>query len=156
MNKPANSTNASPRHQSNAELAEGIGNISTESGGVLDVYIVDNARGADLSIASLLGDDKAAAILQAVVQTMDLIRRAPRGKPILCVSCPKPITRISPSTVFGVAMASISNPSASIGFCFCAGCGSDSNTLMTKATSAFSRLWPKSRAIQVTHDGGHA
>jgi len=139
------------------EWREGIGQIQGESGGLLDVTIIDKVTGSALLAAAALGDREASALLQAVAQAAKRIQQAPRQAPALCVCCPRPVKRITAGTVFGVAVAASPDPTGAVAFVFCEQCGDDRASLLNKAAVGLRRIWPDIRPIDITHqDGGRA
>ncbi len=139
-----------------SEWRKGVQQVHDESGGVLDITIVDAVTAAALLIAASLGDTEASAILYAVAQSARDVRQAPRRLPALCVCCPRAVKRISANTVFGVAAASAPKPTGGIGFVFCEKCSKDRASLVAKAVDGLRHIWPSLRSIKITHDGGRA
>ena len=140
-----------------AAWRDGVQSVNDESGGLLDVSIVDARSGIELIAEAVLGDREAAGLLQAVRQAAQRVRQAPRRKPTLCICCPRAVKRIGPETVFGIATPATPNPTGAIGFVFCAKCAADRGTLVAKAAEGLKRIWPGLRCVQVTHgEGGHA
>jgi hypothetical protein len=139
------------------EWRTGIRQVHDESGGVLDVTIVDSVTGAALLVAASFGDTEASAILYAVAQSATHVRQAPQRLPVLCICCPRPVKRVSTNTVFGVVAAAAPKPTGAIGFVFCEKCSNDRASLVAKATDGLRRLWPDLRSIEITHrNGGRA
>ena len=132
----------------------GVQRVHDESGGLLDVDIIDAAAGVALLTAAALGDCGAAALLQSVTQAAARIKHAPRRKPALCMCCPRAIKRITSRTVFGIATPSIATPTGAIGFVFCDHCAADAATLPAKAAEGLRRIWPDLRPVVVTHSTG--
>ncbi len=83
---------------------DGVQAVNDEAAGLLDVNIVDASAGVDLLVDAMRGDPEAAALLQAIRQAADRVRKAPRRQPALCICCPRSVKRIRPSTVFGIAV----------------------------------------------------
>jgi hypothetical protein len=136
---------------------DGIERLHAEAGGVLDVTIIDAALGIELLAATILGDRRAAALLQAVVHSGAQVGQAPKHSPALCVCCPRPVRWINSATIFGVVVASTAAPTQAVGFVFCDHCGADRGSLAAKVTEALKGVWPDLRPIVITDPaGGHA
>lgn len=133
---------------------DGIHAVATEAAGVLDVSIIDSLTQADLVVDAFLGNPKAAALLRAVREAADHVRQAPRRTPALCVCCPRPVKRVRPSTVFGVALPAIPKPGRALGFVFCERCAAEPITLAAKAAEGLRRIWPDLRPITITDPAG--
>jgi hypothetical protein len=142
---------------SNSAWLTGIHAVSSEAAGLLDVNIVDASAGVDLLVDAMRGDHEAAALLQAIRQPADRVRKAPRLQPALCICCPRSVKRIRPGTVFGIAVPATPNPTGAIGFVFCDRCAADRSTLAARAADGLRRIWPDLRPITITDPiGGRA
>jgi hypothetical protein len=154
-----NTTRASTRHAtiSNAEWLEGVSTFHDECAGVMEVAIIDSMMGARLLAAAVMGSQESALLLQAVKQAAAQVKNAPRRTPALCIGCPRCVKRITPRTVFGVALPSTPNPTGAMGFVFCDRCAEDPAGLPAKATEGVRRLWPEARPIKISYpEGGRA
>ncbi len=152
----SDTTRPSARHADTAWLT-GMQAVNDEAVGLLDVSIIDASAGVDLLVDAMRGDPEAAALLQAIRQAADRVRKAPRRHPALCICCPRSVKRIRPGTVFGIAVPATPNPTGAIGFVFCDRCAADRNTLAAKAADGLRRIWPTLRQVEITHpEGGRA
>lgn len=145
------------RKMDNSTWQMGVQSIHEEAAGVLDVNLIDASVGADLFISAALGNCESTALLAAIRKAAECVRSAPRRKPALCVSCPRSIRRITPTTVFGVARPAVPTPTGALAFAFCDRCSADPSTLAVKATEGLRRIWPDLRPIKITDPfGGRA
>jgi hypothetical protein len=136
---------------------DGVQAVNDEAAGLLDVNIVDANMGVDLLVDAIRGDHEAAALLQAIREAADRVRKAPRRTPALCICCPRSVKRIRAGTVFGIAVPATPNPTRAIGFVFCDRCAADRSTLAARAADGLRRIWPDLRPITITDPiGGHA
>ena len=133
---------------------DGMQRVNDESGGLLNVDIIDSRYGAELLAHAMLGDSEALALLKAVAQAGARVKGAPRRTPALCIACPRAVKRISCDTVFGVATPAIPSPTGAVGFVFCEKCAADRVALATKAADGLRRIWPDLRPVQITHESG--
>jgi hypothetical protein len=141
-----------PGQAQTAEWRQGIERVQTEAGGMLTVDIFDNLAGAELVARAMAGDRESLVMLKAVTQAIAGVAQAPRAKPALCVACPRPVKRITPQTVFGIASPDTPTRTPAIGFAFCEKCGADRGTLAEKARQGLQRIWPDLRPIVVSHE----
>jgi hypothetical protein len=136
-------------------LAEAVDRVQHEaSGSTLDVFLISPPETVQLMVDALDGDAEAARLFNAVVVTGDRIEAAPRKSPILCVTCPRPIKRVSSGVIFGFAVPATEQPSAGIGFAICPRCSADRAALPAKAATGLRRIWPDLRSINITHPAG--
>jgi hypothetical protein len=134
-------------------LADALANVHAEAGGLLRLHVVRPADAAELLFAVLAGDVEAARTMRAVSESVAMIESAPRGAPMLCGCCPRPL-RGSGFAVC-VAVPHRDDPSRSVGFGLCELCADeeDGAALHQKAVEALRRVWPDGRLIQMQ---GHA
>jgi hypothetical protein len=154
MTMVSHTTGAVACHQNN-ELCEGFRKIRGEAAGVIALNIVRPCDAPSLVAACLSGDLEATQLFRAVADTVHKIESAPRGKPMICGCCPRPL-RGSRFTVC-VAVPDRTDPTHGLGFALCQACGRDDDALPAKAAAALKSVWPDLRPITVTHgEGGHA
>jgi hypothetical protein len=134
--------------------AAGMQHVNDEAAGLFNVNIIDAATGAELLAGAMAGDREAATLLDAVRQAVAQVNQAPRKRPSLCMCCPRPVKRITPATVFGVALPAVSAPSTAIGFVFCDRCGAGGSDLLAKAAEGLRRIWRDLRPVAITHPAG--
>ena len=138
------------------ELKHAIGQVASESGGMI---VFDAVRVRDvplLLVEALGGDQEARMLLQAVEHTLVKIRQAPQRLPMLCASCPRPV-RDGSKFAIAVLRGAIEQPSQAIAMAVCERCGPTPGAIKAAATVGVRRFFPDARAIQVTHsDGGRA
>jgi hypothetical protein len=137
---------------------DGIRRLHCEAAGVLAIEIFDSQAIAKISAAAALGDEMAAALIGALLDTKKSITNAPRNRPALCISCPRAIRKISWDIVFGLTLPAVRRPGSAIGFAFCPKCAAgDRASLHSKAQTGLRGLWPDLRPVVISHpDGGRA
>jgi hypothetical protein len=128
--------------------------LHAEASGVLTLGIFYPEDSAELLAAAAMGDELAAGLLGALLESRRRVRDAPRDKPGLCCGCPRPIRKVSPETIFGLVFPAIARPTAAVGFVFCSRCAADRKGLLAKAENRLRKLWPELRPIVVSHPAG--
>ncbi len=87
--------------------AEEIRSISAEAGGLLEVELVNGQQLGHLLAEMARGDVRASAVLAAVEDTLRAVAQAPRRRPLLCLTCPRPLRRRR--FTCGVALGTVGN-----------------------------------------------
>jgi hypothetical protein len=126
--------------------------VQDEAAGMLTVDIIDSPAGSALLDRAIAGNYEAHVLFQAVAQAIARVHQAPRNRPVLCVCCPRPVRRVTPATVFGVAGPDTPTRTCAVGFVFCEKCGADRATLPEKARQGLSRIWPDLRPVTISHE----
>ncbi len=137
-----------------ASMTAALPAIAIQGGGALDIFVVRPIDAARLLGASLAGDADAARLMQVVSQTITNIESAPRRRPMLCGSCPRPLRR---GYAVVAALPAVTCPSQGLCFAICTHCGHTPVEIQEKAASTLRKVWPESRPFTVTHaDPGNA
>jgi hypothetical protein len=134
------------------EMAVGLQKMQAESGGVASLFVVRPCDAARLVACALAGNSEAAAVLQAVSRALDGIQRAPRRRPMLCASCPRPLRH--GRYAVAVAIPDSGEASQALALAVCTRCATDPAEIGQKAFAGFRRFWPDARTIQISHPGG--
>jgi hypothetical protein len=137
-------------------LAEGLKTVTRESGGVVQIYVLEPEDQADLMIAAVLGD-KMAAVLESGLQSLiqNAVRAADTSTPMLCASCPETIADLDFNVV--LAIPDCDKPTRSMGMAVCRNCATTKSVAGQKAIQALRCVWPNSRQFVPTHaTGGRA
>lgn len=135
--------------------AEGVQRLHVEAAGVLAVHVVQPADIPAILGFALAGDPQATRLATMLSQTLRGIQEAPRSRPMLCGSCPRPLRTGRFAIV--LTMPDRDNPSQGMALAICERCGSTDAVIRQRATVALRRLWPNVRPITVTDPvGGHA
>lgn len=139
-------------HPSRAVLQDGLKHMQAESGGAIHVMVVRPIDALGLLADAISGDAEARRLFDAVNQAATEIAAAPRRRPILCASCPRPLRRSAYS--FVVALPARDNPTQALSMAVCSRCAVEPDAITAKAVTALRGLWPDLRAIAVTHETG--
>ena len=136
--------------------AEDMRAVHAEAAGCMTLDIICPADVPSLVAYGAMGDQQAKRLTIAVEQALNGIARAPRRRPMLCASCPRPVR---PGSEFWVVIASPARDDAAqcLTLAICAGCAMEREHARQKALVALRRVWPDARPIEVTHQvGSHA
>ena len=129
-----------------ATMTAALPAITAQGGGVLSLFVVRPIDAPELLGASMAGDANATRLMQVVSQTIAGIERAPRRRPMLCGSCPRPL-RTGYAVV--AALPAVAVPSQGLCLAICTRCGRTPAEIQEKAVRALRRLWPDSRPFTV-------
>ena len=129
--------------------------VQTESGGVMRMHLVELADLDAIHAAALVDDRNSRRLLRLVSQSLFQIADAPRRKPALCLCCPQPIRQTKDAAVFCFVLPDVTSPEHGIGAAVCAKCARHAD-LLGRATTAFRRLWPDLRTVDISAQCGHA
>lgn len=127
------------------DLVAGIRRVSEEAAGLLEIQAVMPGNVPELLGAALLGDPEAARLAGLVCDALRRIERAPKGKGMLCVSCPRTLRRRRFALVFAVPRRDA--PHEGVSLAVCDRCGPDHAAVMDKAGAGLRKLWPDLRAL---------
>lgn len=139
----------------NTDWRNHVQQLQNEAGGCLSTQVITLDDVPLLLAGRLAGEPKARATLRIVNDTLRRIQSAPRHRPMLCGSCPRPLTRGKYSVV--IARAARDEPQKGLTFAICHRCGTTHATVEAAAVKALARIWPGTRPVRVTHpEGGRA
>jgi hypothetical protein len=140
----------------NSAYAATLRTIHADAAGVMSLTVILPSEAPGLLLDSLCGNREAAILLHTVQHAIRNIRTAPRKRPQLCVSCPRPIgPRLKCS--FVVATPHKDNPAGAVAMAVCHRCATRPSEVQSKALEGLKRLWPDLYPFSVTHrDGGRA
>lgn len=136
-------------------LTAGLSAIQADAGGVLMVTVVHPSEGPMLLASAMNGNKTAIRLFQAIVQSLEGIARAPRRRPMLCATCPRPLRKMSGFSI-AVAMPERGDPSHGLCLAICARCANENqpNAVTAKAITALAKIWPDLKPVTVTHKTG--
>ena len=134
--------------------AEGVQRVSDESAGVLQLDIIQHADLPELLAHALLGDPEAVRLANMASDVLRGIAAAPRRKPMLCGSCPRPLKLKGYAFSLVFALPGRDQPSNVLSMAICHRCGTSHDAVQGKAVQALRRIWPDLRPITVTHPAG--
>ncbi len=136
-------------------LVDGIGVIHREADGVLVVDVVRRQDCPELLLAALGGDLHSMNLLWSVYLSLDNIAKAPRNRPMLCGSCPRPLNG---DADFAIVIAAPENAdrTKALGMAICTGCAATVPAITAKAAEALRKIWPDLRHVEVSAAVGHA
>lgn len=135
--------------------AKGIEELHKEASGVLAVQVVQQADMAELLGYVLAGDPEAIRVLSVVRDALRRIQDAPRNRPMLCASCPKPLRNGAYAII--AAFPAHNDAARGMGLAVCRSCGTTDDAIQRKALEGLRRIWPDVRPVTVTHpEGGQA
>jgi hypothetical protein len=140
--------------QPKATWADGIHAVHTESGGLMRMFLIGPADQDAILSAAMDGDRIAWHLLRLVSQSLFQIADAPRRKPALCLCCPQPIRQTKAAAVFCFVLPDVTSPEHGIGSAVCEKCARHAD-LLVRATTAFRRLWPDLRTVDISAQCGH-
>jgi hypothetical protein len=136
------------------EMAAGLENMQAQSGGVVSIFVVRQCDVISLLGGALGGDVASLKVLRAVNVANDRIEQAPRRKPMLCASCPRPLRHSGYAVV--VALPDNDEASQALTLAVCKHCATEPAAIGSKALDGFRRFWPDLRAFTVSAEAGHA
>ncbi len=130
--------------------------IHEQAGGVLELVVILPTDMPVLATRALFGDREAGAILTAMTYAETGIRKAPKRRPMLCVSCPRPL--LGGRYTHVVAIPSRDDPTKAIGLAVCHRCATEPDAITAKAVEGLRNgLWPDLRPVTLTNrTGGRA
>lgn len=135
--------------------ADQMQSVNDEAAGILRLEVFQPSDLPDLVLAALAGDAEAGGFARAINTALGNIARAPRRRPALCGSCPRPVRRNTAFTIV-IAVPDRDEPSNAVTLAICSRCGVTHDDVRNRAVEALRRIWPDGRLIQVAHPAGHA
>ena len=136
-------------------LTAGLTAIQADAGGMMTIVVVHPSEGPALLASAMAGNREALHLFQSVVQSLEGIAKAPKRKPMLCATCPRPLRK---ATGFSIAVAMPAKGDPSLGLCLavCAHCADATkpSAVTDKAMQALATIWPNLRPVTITHRSG--
>lgn len=130
--------------------------LHEEAAGVVGVTILQPRDMPELMAAALAGDPMAVGLLRTATDTINRIEAAPRRRPMLCGSCPRPL-KVKKGLSIVVATPDKDAPEQCLALAICTRCGTTVEEVQEKAVVALRRIWPDTRQVTITHpEGGRA
>ena len=134
--------------------AEGVQRVSDEAAGVIQLDIIQHADLTELLAHAILGDPEAVRLANMASSVLRRIAAAPRRKPMLCGSCPRPLKLKGHRFSVVIALPGRDQPSNALSMAICHRCATSHEAVESKAVQALRRIWPDLRPITVTHPTG--
>lgn len=139
-----------------SDLSRAVHQIAVEGGGAL---VFDAIRSHDIPLLiaeALAGCQEARTLLQAVEHTLRKLQHAPQRRPMLCLSCPKPVRDGDKYSVV-VLRGAAEDACQAVTMVVCRRCGPTPGAIKAAATVGVRRFFPDARPVQQTHsEGGRA
>ena len=136
-------------------LSDCLTNLHSEAGGAVELIILRPVDAPDLVAHALAGDRQAIRIFEALSNASRAVQNAPKRKPLLCATCPRPLR--GTAFTFGIVLPMRDDPQSGVAFGICVKCGASAEVLQAKATAALHNIWPDLVPVDITHpEGGRA
>jgi hypothetical protein len=125
------------------------------AGGLLTLHVFRRADLPALLEQARAGDHKAFQLAGALENTLMGIDTAPRRRPALCGSCPRPVRGDNLSIV--IVCPESADASHGLGLAICKRCATEPDAILANAVVALRRIWPDARPVTIAGYGpGHA
>ena len=131
------------------EMTESLQGMRAEGGGVVSIFVVRQCDAIRLLGSARAGNATSLKVLRAVNVANGNIEQAPRRRPMLCASCPRPLRYGGYSIV--VALPDNDEASRALTLAICKRCATKPDEIGSKALHGFRKLWPDLRPFTVTH-----
>jgi mRNA-degrading endonuclease toxin of MazEF toxin-antitoxin module len=137
-------------------FSEGLAQLNKESGGLLQLEIIQPEDHAVIAAAAVRGDPVAFSRLTAILQSGDVIRRLARNEGAVCLTCPGTVR--NPEAALAILVPATEQATVAICSALCKQCSTGGfEEIMARAAIAYRAVWPGLRCIAVTHpEGGRA
>jgi hypothetical protein len=135
---------------------DGVEAVTREAAGAVEIAVIMQSELLGLLNEARRGNPSAEKLLNLTAQTLARIEIAPRGAPMLCACCPRPVR---PGGRFNIAVAipARDDPRGALSLAVCGRCASTPQEVSDKALEGLRRIWPDLRTLAVTHpQGGRA
>ena len=133
-------------------LSNGLASLHREAGGAVELIVIRPVDAPDVVAHALAGDPYAVKVFEALANASRLVDAAPKRKPLLCATCPRPLRGTAFS--FGIVLPMRDDAQSGVAFGICTKCGTSLDALQVKATAALYKIWPDLVPIEVTHPSG--
>lgn len=134
--------------------AEGVRRVHDQAAGVVRLLVILPADLPALLAGAVVGDPEARKLATCVSHAKRGIERAPRKRPMLCGSCPRPLLGGRYSIVCAIPNRADASEALTLGICF--KCGNDEGTIARAAARALTDLWPDARILDQHPSEGRA
>ena len=136
--------------------ARGIMDVENEAAGVMEIVVILPLELPLLLIEADFGGVEARRLARLALKAILTVHEAPSSRPILCVSCQRPMRRAHAFSVV-LAVPRRPDPARCVQAVMCASCGTEVEQIEAKAIEAMRSLWPDARPIEITPNRvGHA
>lgn len=138
---------------SKSALQRGVERLAVESGGLVK-FIGIQKRDEPVLVADVLnGCPEAQRVLRAVVHARSKIAGAPKRRPMLCATCPKPL-RDGDKYAVVVVFGAVDDPSEALTMAVCNRCGPTPGAINAAAAVGLRSIFPDARTVEPTHKTG--
>ena len=122
--------------------------MHAEACGVVQLVVVRKVDQQDLLLEVIGGDPDAARLVRITSQAATGIAHAPKHRPMLCATCPRPIRTRGAGHAYVVAIPACDDPRQTMCIAVCARCATAVADITAKAQSAFRKIWRTSSRSQ--------
>lgn len=133
-------------------LSDCLTDLRHEAGGAIELVIVRPIDAPDVLARAVAGDPEAVKVFGALTNAARAVEDAPKKKPVLCATCPRPLR--GTGYTFGIVLPMRDDPQSGVAFGICVKCGTSLEALQVKATKALHKIWPDLVPVEITHPGG--
>lgn len=141
-----------------SELQAGVEKLAAESGGLLTMDAVRTCDLPHLLTDALFGDAEAQALVKPVMHVMSKVASAPKRRPMLCASCPRPL-REGDKFAAVVVRGAVDDPTRAITMAVCRRCGPTLGAIKAAAAVGLRGVFPEARDlgdVDLKQPGGRA
>ena len=136
----------------NSDLNDCIRRIAAEGGGLFDIYVFQLEQIDALLLAAFVGGDAAAKrLIRPVANAAARIFSAPRKKPALCLTCPRPVR--GRTAVCSFCRIATARRRGSVAACVRGAQPWRQRVLSARVQTAVRRIWPNARTIGRVSEG---
>jgi mRNA-degrading endonuclease toxin of MazEF toxin-antitoxin module len=137
-------------------FSEGLAQLNKESGGLLQLEIIQPEDHFAIANAAVRGDPVAFSRLVAILQSGDVIRRMARNEGAVCLTCPGTVR--NPEAALALLVPATERATVAICSALCEHCSAGPfQNIVERASAAYRTAWPGLRCVAVTHpEGGRA
>lgn len=132
----------------------GIRSVHAEAAGLMSLHAFRQLDAVPLLARAMCGEVEAMRLSLALCEALGQIHNAPRRRPMLCGSCPRPLRQGNFAVV--IAAPERTDPTNCVTLGICKKCAVEIDDIKAKAVLAFRKIWPDARPITIDHPGGHA
>jgi hypothetical protein len=137
------------------EWEQRLDNLHLEARGMLRTIVVLHEDLPGMIRLALGGDPEAVVCLNALRDTQEKVRSAPRWQRILCALCPRSLRPREYAFCLSLPYG-MDDPTNGLAFGICTKCGPDREQAEAAAFRALRIVWPESRKVDISPTVGHA